>query len=104
MRMRHSCRCGLHPVLTLLAMSLVGSVVGIGLHMWMEPWTSAVVVAAGSVAGLLVSHAFGESVLYGLVAGCAMAMLVLGIRGFASVIETVKRPPTMASSRAWFSR
>ena len=101
--MRHFCRCSLHPVLTLLAVGLVGSVVGLGLHVWMEPWTSAVAVAVGSVTGLLVSHALGESVMWGFALGGVIALFALGIRGLASVLSTTMRGSSIASAH-WFER
>ena len=105
MHMRHSCRCALHPGLTLLAVSVVGSVFGIALHVWFEPWTSAIAIAVGSFAGLALSHAFGESVLFGFVAGAAISAFALGLRALFSVFQTVQRAPSMTSSaRVWFSR
>lgn len=105
MHMRHSCRCALHPALTFLAVSVFGSVFGIALHVWFEPWTSAVAVAVGSLAGLVLSHAFGESVLFGFVAGAAISAFALGVRALASVFRTLQRAPSMTSSaRVWFSR
>ena len=97
----HSCRCALHPALTFLAVSAVGSVVGIGLHLWFEPGTSALAIAVGAIAGLFVSHAIGESVLLGFGIGAAVTLLVLGVRAFASVMGTLRRAP---STRVWFSR
>jgi hypothetical protein len=102
--MRHSCRCALHPWLTLAFVSVVGSVFGIGLHVWFEPWTSAVAVTVGSLAGLVLSHAIGENLLVGLAGGAALTLLALGVRALASIMGTLQHPPSMASTRVWFSR
>jgi len=83
---------------------VMGSVVGIGLHVWLEPWTSAVALVIGAIAGLFVSHAFGESLLAGLAFGGAVTLLALGVRAFASVLRTLDRPPSVTSPRVWFSR
>jgi hypothetical protein len=91
-------------VLTVLALGAVGSVVGFGVHLWLEPWTATVALAAGSMAGLVVSHAFGESVLLGLALGGALTALALGVRAFASIMGTLQHPPSMVSPRVWFSR
>jgi hypothetical protein len=104
MVMRHSCRCALHPALTLLAVGAVGSIVGIGIHFWLEPWTSAVALAIGSVAGLLVSHAIGQDVVIGLGIGAAITLLALGVRALVSILTTLAHPPSMASARVWFER
>ena len=102
--MRHSCRCALHPVLTLLAVGTLGSVVGIGIHMWLEPVTSAVALAIGAVAGLLVSHVIGQDLVIGLGIGAAITLLALGVRALVSILSTLQHPPSMASARVWFQR
>jgi hypothetical protein len=65
---------------------------------------SAIAVAAGTLAGLALAHAFGESLLVGLGAGAAVAIFGLGVRALASILGTLQRPPSFASARAWFSR
>jgi tetrahydromethanopterin S-methyltransferase subunit E len=104
MHMRHSCRCALHPVLTLAAVSVVGSLIGFGLHVWFEPWTSAIVVAVGSLAGLALSSALGESLLVGLAVGAGLTAFALGARALASIMGTLNRASSLASTRVWFSR
>jgi len=90
--------------LTLLAAGVVGSVVGIGIHLWLEPWTSIVALAAGSIAGLLLSHALGQDVLLGLGIGSAIALAIIGVRACVSIWTTLWRPPSVASPRVWFAR
>ncbi len=102
--MGHSCRCSKHPVLTLLVASVVGSVVGIGVHLWFEPYVSAIVVAAGAIAGLILARVLGDSLVLGLAVGCGVMLLALGVRALASIWATLQRPPSFASSRVWFSR
>lgn len=91
-------------VRVVFVVGVLGSIVGIGLHVWFEPWTSVVALFIGAIAGLFVSHAFGESLLVGLAFGCALTSLALGVRAFASVLRTLDRPPSVTSPRVWFSR
>ena len=97
-------RGGLHPVATFVTMAILGSTIGIGLHVWFDPWTSAVAFAAGAVAGLFVSHAVGDSVTYGLILGGFLALIALGVRAFVTVVRTLCQPPSVTSPRTWFSR
>ena len=90
-------------MLTLLVLGTIGSVVGLGIHVWFEPWTSAVVVAIGSFAGMLVSHALGDDLLVGLAAGAGVMMFALGVRALASIFKTLGDPSSIASS-SWFAR
>jgi hypothetical protein len=90
-------------VLTLLAVSLVGGVTGIGLSFWLEPWNSVTTVAIGSIAGIAVSRALGESLGWGFALGLAVALIALGVRALVSIFDTLRRPTSIAS-RAWFSR
>lgn len=90
--MRHSCRCSLHPALTLLVLGTIGSVVGIGIHVWLEPWTSAVAVGIGSMAGMLVSHAIGQDIVLGLVTGALITMFALGVRTVATIVRAHPGP------------
>ena len=85
-------------------MSVVGSVVGIGIQMWLDPLTSAVAIAHGAIVGVLVAHAWGESLVVGLGVGVALSLCMLGLFGFASIVKTLLSPPTMASPSTWFAR
>ena len=102
--MRHSCRCSLHPVLALLVMSVAGSVVGIGIQLWLDPLASFVAIAHGAIMGVLVAHAWGENMLVGLGLGVALSLLFLGVAGFVSIVRTLLSPPSMASPTTWFAR
>lgn len=89
---------------TFVSMAILGSTIGIGLHVWFDPWTSAVAVAVGALAGLFVSHAVGDPITYGLLLGGLLALAALGVRAFVAVARTLWRPPSVTSPRAWFSR
>jgi len=102
--MRHSCRCRLHPVLSLLAVGAVGSVIGFGVYLWLEPLTSALVVTAGAIVGVTISWLFGESLIYGLGVGACVMALAVGVRALATIWTTLQNPPSHTSARAWFSR
>ena len=84
-------------------MSVVGSVVGIGIQMWFDPLTSMVAIAHGAIVGVLVAHAWGESMLVGLGVGVALSLCMLGVAGFASIVRTLLQPPSMTSP-TWFAR
>ena len=90
--------------MSLLAVSMVGSVIGIGVHLWLEPWTSAIAVSAGAIVGAMLSWLFGENVLYGLGVGVAVMALAIGVRALISIWSTLQNPPSQTSARAWFSR
>jgi hydrogenase/urease accessory protein HupE len=97
-------RGALHPVAAFVTVAILGSTLGIGLHVWCDPRTSCVAVSVGAVAGLFVSHALGDSLTYGLLVGGFLALLALGVRAFASVVRTLSRPPGVTSPRVWFTR
>lgn len=101
--MGHS-RGGLHPVAAFVTVAILGSTIGVGLHVWFDPWASAIVVGAGAVTGILVSHAIGTDLAHGLLLGGFLALAALGVRAFVSVVQTLRRPPSVTSPRVWFTR
>jgi hypothetical protein len=94
----------LHPVWTLLTVGVVGSVAGIGLHLWFEPAKSAIAIVIGAIAGAAVAYAFGGGALAGLVVGSGLALLAIGVRALVSIMSTLDRPPSASSPRVWFAR
>jgi hypothetical protein len=103
MGMGHSCRCNVHPALTLLVLATIGSVIGFGVQVWLEPWTTTVALAIGSFAGMLVSHALGEKMVLGFAWGIIAVMLVLGVRAVALIFKTINTTE-LAGARVWWSR
>ena len=84
-----------------MVLGVIGTVVGLGLHVWLEPWTSAVAIAIGSFAGVIVSHAIHEDLVWGFALGAMVAMLGLGFRAFGSILKEVRTPST---GPRWFAR
>jgi hypothetical protein len=91
-------------VATYVAVAILGSTIGIGLHVWFAPRTSVIAVAGGAITGLYASHALGHSVSHGLVVGGFLALAALGVRAFVSIVRTLGRPPSVTSPRVWFTR
>jgi len=89
-------------VLTLAVLVTIGSIVGIGVHVWFEPWTSVLAVALGSLVGLAISNAFGQGLLLGLALGAAATLLGLGVRALLSMSGAL--PEQLPSARVWFLR
>jgi hypothetical protein len=94
-------RSSVHPALSLLVIGVVGSVVGFGVHVWLEPWTSAVAIAIGSFAGVVVSHATHQDIVWGFALGAIIAMFGLGFRALGSIFKQLREPTT---GPRWFAR